>query len=131
MGTPTTSATSASPNALDRARENARSWSACYGPACHAVHQHRNAQRLSQIQQCGLCVSPPHVGARHDYGPPGSGEQPHGGVDGVAVRADHGGQALSAHRVLLVVMGLTEHVVHGEVDERHPRRRPVGARRRP
>ena len=76
IGTPITSATSASPNALDRARENASSWSAGYRAAGHAVHQHRDAQRLGQIQQRGLCVSPPHVGACHDDGPLRPGEQP-------------------------------------------------------
>ena len=87
----------------------------------HPVHQHRNPQRLSQFQQFGLGVSPPHTGARHDHRTLRLREQ----VDGARKRlpvGGVGGRQGVQRPGRLGVGSESEHDIHREIDERHTRR---------
>ena len=84
------------------------------------------AAAAASSQQRRLGVSPPHVGARHD--PPAAARRRASArpVQRLPVRRRRGGRLCSAPGLLVV--GLAEHVVHREVDERHTRRRPSAPR---
>ncbi len=69
-----------------------------HGAARHAVHQHRDPQRLGQPQQRRLGVPPPHVGAGHDHRALRAGQQTRGGIERVAVGRGPGRAARPARR---------------------------------
>ena len=111
--------------ALQRRRTHAREGEPVVGghaPAREAVEEHRDAERLDELEQRVLAVPPPQVAARHDDRPLGLRQQRERAPQlvGVGLAA-----ALAArqHGRLAVVGPLGEHVVEREVDERRPARR--------
>ena len=85
IGTPITSATSASLSAVQRAREKNSSWSAGTQPAREAVEEDRDAELLGERAQRLLAMTPVEVRAGHDHRALGVAQQRDRALERVAV----------------------------------------------